>query len=83
MVLGATRESDKKEPDFLVCDQGRWGVLEVVSKEYHPSPKRDEERARAFRDFAVGVVAFFDTDRCYNEPEAVIEEFLSILRVSG
>ena len=83
MVLGATRENEKKETDFLVCDQGRWGVLEVVSKEYHPSPKGDEERAKTLRIFGVAVVAFFDADRCYNEPEAVIEEFLSILQISG
>ena len=82
VVLGATRENEKKETDFLVCDQGKWGVLEVVSKEYHPSPKRDEERAKTFREFGVGVVAFFDADRCYNEPEAVIEEFLSSLRTT-
>jgi hypothetical protein len=82
MVLGATRENDKKEPDFLICDEGRWGVLEVVSEKYHPSPRQDEERAKMFREFGVSLVAFFDADRCYNEPEAVIDEFLSLLRTA-
>jgi hypothetical protein len=80
VVLGSTRENEKKETDFLICDQGRWGVLEVVSKEYHPSPQRDKERAKSLREFGVAVVKFFDADRCYNEPDAVIDEFLSFLR---
>jgi hypothetical protein len=80
VIFGATREDEKKETDFLVCDHGRWGVLEVVSKEYHPSPRRDEERAKKLREFGVTVVAFFDDNRCYNEPEAVIDEFLSLLQ---
>lgn len=76
-VLGG-RGGDKKEPDFLVCFQGRWGLLEVMGESFHPGATafRDHDRARLFKDYGLLVVEFYDAARCCREPDAVVDDFL-------
>lgn len=64
------------EPDFVICDEGRWGVLEVDGEPFHP-PQRsaiEHERDRMFKGHGVAVVERFDASRCYNEPDKVVQE---------
>jgi len=68
----------KREPDFLVCQQGRWGILEVMGEPYH-TPRnavRDHDRARLFQDYRIFLIQFYDAGRCYNEPASVVDDFL-------
>lgn len=65
------------EPDFVVCDEGRWGILEVDGEPFHP-PQRsaiEHERDRIFKGHGVAVVERFDAARCYNETDKVVQEF--------
>lgn len=72
-----------REPDFLVCHEGRWGVLEVDGEPFHPPTRTtsDHERDRIFRSHGVRVVEHFDATRCFNEPEGVVRDFLKLLAV--
>jgi hypothetical protein len=83
-VLGGREKEGKKEPDFLVCLGGRWGVLEVMGEPYHPGATafKDHERARLFKDYGLAVVEFYDASRCSRQPEAVVEDFLRRLEQS-
>jgi hypothetical protein len=83
-VLGGRAEEDKKEPDFLVCRNGRWGVLEVMGETYHPSATaiRDHDRARLFKDYGLVVIEFYDALRCSSQPEVVVDDFLRRLQQS-
>lgn len=69
------------EPDFLVCHEGRWGILEVDGEPFHPPQRTAEEheRDRIFRSQRI-MVERFKATRCYNEPDAVVSEFLAQLR---
>jgi hypothetical protein len=81
-VLGGRSGEDKKEPDFLVCDHGKWGLLEVMGDVFHPSATafKDHDRARLFKDYGLIVVEFYDATRCYSQPEVVVDDFLRRLR---
>lgn len=71
-----------REPDFLICDEGRWGILEVDGKPYHP-PERsahEHQRDRLFLDHGVRVVQRFDATDCFATPDKVVSDFLRILK---
>ena len=78
-VLGA--KNVKKEPDFLICKNGKWGILEVMGDRYHPptTAMQDHDRARLFKDYGVSCVEFYDAPKCYNTPEEVVDDFLDRL----
>lgn len=79
--LGATHVRQNREADFLVCADGRWGILEVDGDPFHPPSRTadDHERDRLFRAHGIRVVEHFHADRCYNQPDAVVRQFLEIL----
>ena len=78
-VLGG--KDVKREPDFLVCQNGKWGILEVMGEQYHPTTTamRDHDRARLFKDYGLFYIEFYDATKCYNNPEGVVDDFLERL----
>ncbi|HUY75425.1 MAG TPA: hypothetical protein VMV29_01545 [Ktedonobacterales bacterium] len=76
-VLGGTNL--KREPDFLICQNGKWGLLEVMGEIYHPSATKDHERARLFKEYGLIYVEFYDAARCYHNPDEVVQDFLKRL----
>lgn len=71
-----------REPDFLICDEGRWGILEVDGGPFHP-PQRsamEHQRDRLFLDHGVKVVQRFDATDCFATPDKVVADFCRILK---
>lgn len=80
--LGTTPlERKNREPDFLICDRARWGVLEVDGEPFHPPSRtvEDHERDRLFRSHGITTIEHFEATRCYKEPDSVVAEFLRLL----
>lgn len=78
-VRAETRElyKDHREPDFLICNDGVWGILEVS---YHPDRyEKDKEKDAWFKKSGILCVEHHTAERCFNEPSKVVDEFLSIL----
>jgi hypothetical protein len=71
--------SKKREPDFLICHNGKWGVLEVMGETYHTNAVKDHDRARLFKEHGLLCIEFFPAKRCETEPAIVVDEFLAIL----
>lgn len=71
-----------REPDFLVCCQGRWGILEVDGEPFHPPSRttEDHERDRLFKTHGVRVVEHFDATQCYEHAGEVVQHFLTLLK---
>lgn len=68
---------DYREPDFLICEDGVWGILEVA---YHPDRyEKDSEKAIWFKESGILCVEHYTAERCYNNAAEVVEQFLSIL----
>jgi very-short-patch-repair endonuclease len=70
-----------KETDFLVFFQGKWGILEVDGEPWHPPSRvvHDHERDRLFKVHGIRIVEHYDANRCWNQPDKVVQEFLEIL----
>ncbi len=73
-----------REPDFLVCHRGKWGILEVDGEPWHPKGRAAEDHARdrLFKAHGLTVVEHYDAKPCYEIPDVVVKNFLSILENS-
>lgn len=64
-----------QEPDFLIFHQGKWGILEIS----HPDTEKDETRDRIFASHGISIIHYCDANRCREEPDRIVQEFLDIL----
>lgn len=68
---------DHREPDFVICLDGVWGILEVS---YHKDRyEKDSEKDIWFKKSGILCVQHYTAERCFNSPKEVVDEFLSIL----
>ncbi len=72
-----------REPDFLVCQDGKWGILEVDGPFHEGKAAHDHDRDRLFRDYRIRVVERFDWEDCYNDAPGVVQRFLTLLEKNG
>jgi hypothetical protein len=82
--LGIESNRQNREADFLICFDGKWGILEVDGEPFHPPSRtsQDHERDRLFRSHGIIVVEHFDASQCYQDPDSVVQAFLEILKKS-
>lgn len=73
-------DRQSRELDFVICHEGKWGVLEVDGP-FH-NAKLDAERDGWLRNHGIRSIQRFDASRCYEKPHAVIDEFLHVLENS-
>ena len=69
---------DHREPDFLICNDGVWGILEVS----HHSTERyekDVEKDAWFKASGILCIEHRTADRCRSQSSDVVDEFLTIL----
>jgi hypothetical protein len=86
-VLGTSgveygEDVEKKEPDFLVCCKGKWGILEINGDSFHSGvvkTAKDHDRARRFNHYGLYFIQAYDLQRCKNDPVGVVDEFLVLL----
>ncbi|MEO8611639.1 MAG: hypothetical protein ABI690_27315 [Chloroflexota bacterium] len=76
-VMGKPRAY--KEPDFVVCYNGKMGILEIHGDKWHPpeTAAKEHERRREFTKLGISVYEIFGADRCWNDPNGVIDEFMA------
>jgi hypothetical protein len=74
---GGPRET--READFLICDGGKWGILEVDGP-FHPRAALDHERDRLFKSHGITCIERFTAEECYSNAPRVIQRFLDVLR---
>ncbi len=82
--LGALGHRENREADFLICHNGKWGILEVDGELFHPPSRtvQDHERDRLFRAHGVRIVEHFDAHECFEDPDGVVARFLRILELA-
>lgn len=81
--LGPTAHRHNKEPDFLICCDGKWGILEVDGQLFHQEAAQDHERDRQFRQQGIKVIERFSGRRCLEDPDEVVQTFIRILQQNG
>jgi hypothetical protein len=72
-----TREN--READFLVCCDGKWGILEIDGA-FHQSAADDHERDRLFKAHGIYVIEHFDQAECWENADGIVKKFLYLLR---
>lgn len=79
--LGEEKNRENKEPDFLICHKGKWGILEVDGGPFHPPSRTvaDHERDRLFKMHGITVTEHYDATKCFEKPDEVVSQFLKIL----
>src|SRR5690606_33756434 len=82
--VGAGDNRQNREADFLICHQGKFGILEVDGEPFHPPSRtvHDHERDRLFKAHGIRVCEHFDASDCFEEPDRVVADFLRILTAS-
>ena len=82
--LSSSEGRRNREADFLICCDGKWGILEVDGEPFHPPSRtvHDHERDRLFKGHGIHVVEHFDSGECFEHPEDVVRSFLDLLRRS-
>jgi hypothetical protein len=80
--IGPASNRQNREPDFLVCHNGKWGILEIDGEPFHPPSRtvHDHARDRLFREQGVRLVEHFDATECYKNPDGIVGRFLNLLR---
>ena len=76
------RERQNREADFLICAEGKWGILEVDGDIAHPPTRtaEDHERDRLFQAHGILLVQHFAAAECWENAEGVVAKFLELLR---
>lgn len=79
---GSPNEMVSRFPDFLICFDGKWGILEVDGQKYHQGrATEDHERSRIMeRHGGIAYLTRFDYQRCMNDPDGVIKDFIEVLK---
>lgn len=74
-----------REPDFLVCQEGKWGILQVDGEPWHGGHTRAKEQKDdlSFHKYGIKVVLHFSANECWNSTDSVVDEFLQLLRKNG
>lgn len=72
-----------KEADFLICANGKWGVLEVDGSQHEGAAAKDHERDRLFQYHGIRVTQRFTAKECFNDAPAVVQQFLKLLAQNG
>ena len=69
--------NDHREVDFLICQDGTWGILEVS---FHQDRyEKDSEKDSWFKKSGILCIQHYTAERCWEHPRQVVDEFLSIL----
>jgi hypothetical protein len=68
---------DHREPDFLICYEGVWGILEVA---FHQGRyEQDKQKDEWFKKSGILCVEHYTAEECYGKTTSVVDRFLSIL----
>ena len=68
---------DRREPDFLICHDGVWGILEVA---FHPDRyEKDAAKDGWFKQSGIVCIHNYTAEHCFNHPSEVVDAFLHLL----
>lgn len=81
--LGLTNSRENREADFLVCYEGKWGIIEINGDTYHINSAKDHNRGRLFKLHGIKVFEPYEASRCVKEPERVVQELLELIKRNG
>lgn len=76
--LKSETHRQSREVDFLICHEGKWGILEVDGPHHANSAEADSWRDDRFLEHGIRV-SRFPASACYQTPGEVVTAFLAQL----
>ena len=70
---------DQREVDFLICDNGIWGILEISGPSHNGRLADDAEKDSWLKKSGILCIEHRTAEQCYANPKKVTDEFLSVL----
>lgn len=70
-----------READFLVCHEGRWGILECDGEAYHQSAADDHARDLLWNAQGIWFIKRFSSNECFSKPAEIVDLFLEMLKL--
>ena len=70
---------ENSQPGFLICHQGKWGLLIVKDSRSHLEPIADDQRSRLFQTQGIHLIADYDVTECMEESDRIVQDFLDNL----
>ena len=68
-----------QEFDFLIFYQGKSGILQIDGEGWHKDAAGDSQRDNCLTASGIRIVSHYSANRCSEEPNRVVQEFLEIL----
>lgn len=83
LSLGYTSR-EIREPDFLICHRGRWGILQILGDPFHENSTipTDQDQDSLMREHGIRVIEYVDANDCIHNASAVVTDFLKILEAA-
>ena len=80
--ISNTNDRENQEIDFLICYQGKWGILQIDNNLWNTeqAPVNYQESDRLFKSQGIKVIEYYDPQLCLKEPDIVVQDFLTILQ---
>ncbi|BBD55786.1 hypothetical protein [Planktothrix agardhii] len=71
---------ENQETDFLICDRGKWGILNIEDLKLDNDRKNWNEHLTHIDNYhSISVVKYYSSEQCIKEANKVVQEFLEIL----
>ena len=79
--LGQPASRENREADFLICRDGKWGILEVDGEPFHPPSRTVQDHARDPHSGNSGSASLSTSMRpsVFERPDEVVGRFLRLL----
>lgn len=81
--LGLPGSREYREADFLVCYEGKWGILEINGDTFHTNSAKDHNRSRLFKMHGIRVFEAYEAKRCIKYPDIIVQEFIELIKKNG
>jgi hypothetical protein len=80
----ASRHGVIREPDFVIVDEGRVGIIEIHGEPWHPATRTAQDHARnRFFELSGIHVQVYDANHVRENTKGVVDEFLKLLKSHG
>lgn len=77
--LSSTEGRENKQVDFLIFYQGKSGILEIDRPPSQEAEANFRECDQIFQTQGISIIQYYNTTRCSEEPDQVVQEFLALL----
>lgn len=72
---------ETREPDFLICHRGRWGILQIDGEPFRPQSgsAQQTQSDSVIREHGIRIIEYYQAAQCLEDANGVVQHFLKTL----